>query len=118
MKNKILLALAVLVLVFSLTGCKVHEEKDFVGTWVYFGVYYYILNSDGTWLSGFLGVENYDSGTWTWNGDDTVTLVNTAGKPTLATIGCAKEYDWEEDYKEYLLIDSEKYWEHKKKYHY
>ena len=34
MKNKILLALAVLVLVFSLTGCEITlEEKDFVGTW-------------------------------------------------------------------------------------
>lgn len=116
MKNKILFALLVLVVAFSLVGCG-YEEHDFVGTYQYFGEYY-ILNSDGTWLSGMLGVATFDRGTWTWNGDDTVTLVNEAGNSTLAKRGCAKQYDWEEDYKNYLLIDSTKYWEYEKNLHY
>lgn len=106
MKNKILLALAVLVLVFSLTGCEITlEEKDFVGTWESSDFNWYEINRDGTFRYGVLLLKQWD-GTWFCNGDDSITLVFEYGDSIVATRD--RDFEYEKDY--YLLIGSEKFW--------
>lgn len=110
MKNKILLALAVLVLVFSLTGCEItYEEKDFVGTWLctsngssFFDAF--TIYIDGTFEQGPYPMSQWD-GTWFCNGDTSITLVFEYGDSIVAT----RYYD-SDCGKDYLLINSEKYW--------
>lgn len=124
MKNKILFALLVLVVTFSLVGCGPRVEF-FIGKWEkeYSGLLdsmgWYELFSDGTWTSlssGGLGWIEH-TGTWTWNGDNTATLVDEDGNEFTATRDVETETVIDQEtgeevkkHKAYLLINNTKYY--------
>lgn len=127
MKNKILFALLVLVVTFSLVGCEGAGPNPswFVGKWketlsneAFSTAEYYVLTEDGLWESWYYSDWSSSSlsqkGTWVHNGDKTVTLTYEL------TIGGTKEIlaTWNSEYddetkknKEYLLINDVKFWE-------
>lgn len=127
MKNKILFALLVLVVAFSLVGCgpRVYTVQDFVGKWkehlsheAFSTAEYYVLTEDGLWESWYYSDWSSSSlsqkGTWVHNGDNTVTLTYglTFGgtKEMLATL--LNEFDEEANKSyTYLLINDVKYYE-------
>ena len=50
------------------------------------------------------------NGTWTWDGDNTATLVDEDGNEVKATHGNDYKNEDDENRTNYLLIDGEKYW--------
>ena len=83
--------LPVLVLAFSLVGCGPSADQ-FVGKWKEDSGYsyydfYYELTKDGKWtyVDPYFGGRLLNSGTWTWNGDNTATLVDEEGNELKAT---------------------------------
>ncbi len=123
MKNKILLALLVLVVAFSLVGCGPRVEF-FIGKWEHVGsmgtgTYTYELKQDSTWslLQEYLFGDFISYGTWIWNGDNTATLTDEDGNEFTATRDVETEtvIDQEtgeevEKHKAYLLINNTKYY--------
>lgn len=120
MKNKILLALAVLVLAFSLVGCGPSADQ-FVGEWKNIVHDCYKIFDDGAYsYDGYLNW-GYYTGTWVWNGDNTATLVDDEGNELIATYMTESETVIDEEtgeetkkIKAYLLIDDVKFWKVKK----
>lgn len=120
MKNKILLALAVLVLAFSLVGCGPSADQ-FVGEWKNNIHDRYNIFEDGTFLyEGWITWTEY-TGTWIWNGDDTATLVDEDGNELVATYKTESETIIDKEtgeetkkVKPYLIIDDVKFWKVKK----
>lgn len=118
MKNKILFALLVLVVTFSLVGCG-PSASQFYGKWEkeYSGLLdsmgWYELFSDGTWTSlssGGLGWIEH-TGTWTWNGDNTATLVDEYNNEFTAIHSWGYKDENYEESTNYLLINDVKFWE-------
>lgn len=117
MKNKILFALLVLVVAFSLVGCGPSADQ-FVGKWKEDSGYsyydfYYELTKDGKWtyVDPYFGGRLLNSGTWTWNGDNTATLVDDYGNEFKAAQSSDYKNENDESSTRYLLIDDVKYWE-------
>lgn len=121
MKNKILFALLVLVVTFSLVGCG-PSASQFVGKWESYSPlianYTYELKEDGTysfitdytWLGS-----NIEHGTWVWNGDNTATLTDEDGNEITATRDTEKEIDEKtgeetDNLRAFLLINDTKYY--------
>lgn len=120
MKNKILLALLVLVVAFSLVGCGPSADQ-FVGEWKNNIHDRYNIFEDGTFLyEGWITWTEY-TGTWIWNGDDTATLVDEDGNELVATYKTESETIIDKEtgeetkkVKPYLIIDDVKFWKEKK----
>ena len=123
MKNKILFALLVLVVAFSLVGCGPSADQ-FVGKWqstAGMGTYTYELKEDNTWtrLDEYLFGDFISNGTWVWNGDYTATLTDEDGNEFSATYDTEKEIDEvtgeeTDNIKAFLLINDTKYYRVKK----
>ncbi len=127
MKNKILFALLVLVVAFSLVGCG-PSESQFYGVWKADSsiTQTYELKKDGNWSYewnnlNLLIIREY--GTWVWNGDNTASLTDEDGNEFTATYNTYSEEVIDEEtgeevtrYKFYLLINDVKYWEVKEEY--
>lgn len=121
MKNKILLALLVLVVTFSLVGCGSSADQ-FVGKWqstAGMGTYTYELKEDNTWtrLDEYLFGDFISNGTWVWNGDNTSTLTDEDGNEVTATRDVETETVIDQEtgeevkkHKAYLLINNTKYY--------
>ncbi len=116
MKNKILFALLVLVVAFSLVGCE-PSASQFYGKWKrdtghsYYD-FYYELTEDGKWnyIDPYFGGMLLNSGTWVWNGDHTATLVDEDGDEFTAVKSSEYKNENDESRTSYLLIDDEKFW--------
>lgn len=122
MKNKILLALLVLVVAFSLVGCG-PSANQFVGIWQADNYIFeeYEFKEDGNWSYiwnnlNLISKSNY--GTWVWNGDFTATLTDKDGNEFTAIHQTESEEVIDEEtgeevtkYKSYLLINDVKYYE-------
>lgn len=123
MKNKILLALAVLVLAFSLVGCGPSADQ-FVGKWKAdsYITETYELKEDGNWSYEWNNLNlliTREYGTWVWNGDYTATLTDEDGNEFSATYDTEKEIDEvtgeeTDNIKAFLLINDTKYYRVKK----
>ena len=121
MKNKILFALLVLVVAFSLVGCG-PSANQFVGVWEAdsYITETYELKEDGNWSYEWNNLNlliTREYGTWVWNGDYTATLTDEDGNEFSATRDVETEtvIDQEtgeevEKHKAYLLINNTKYY--------
>lgn len=121
MKNKILFALLVLVVTFSLVGCGPSADQ-FVGKWqstAGMGTYTYELKEDNTWtrLDEYLFGDFISNGKWVWNGDNTSTLTDEDGNEVTATRDVETETVIDQEtgeevkkHKAYLLINNTKYY--------
>lgn len=121
MKNKILLALLVLVVAFSLVGCG-PSANQFIGVWKAdsYITETYELKEDGNWSYEWNNLNlliTREYGTWVWNGDYTATLTDEDGNEFTATRDVETEtvIDQEtgeevEKHKAYLLINNTKYY--------
>ena len=120
MKRKILSILVGTMIILNLIGCKPTESR-FIGKWKSEGFFIvtYTINKDKTWswsVPGGLG----EYGTWVFNDDWTITLIDEYGNEDIAELHTERIYDKDEegnvidtgDYtvEEYLLINGTKYY--------
>lgn len=113
MKNKILFALLVLVLAFSLVGCGPYASEGlFLGKWKNEILDCYEFFNDGTWTyEGWISSWDKDNGTWVHNGDNTITFINEEGEEKIAIYCSETEGEGEDKTEtEWLLIEEERFY--------
>lgn len=119
MKRKILSILVGTMIILNLIGCKPTESR-FIGKWKSEGFLFvtYTINKDKTWswsVPGGLG----EYGTWVFNDDWTITLIDEYGNEDIAELHTERIYDKDEEGnelytftygREYLEINNTKYY--------
>lgn len=118
MKRKILSILVGTMIILNLIGCKPTGSR-FIGKWKSEGfVVTYTINKDKTWswsVPGGLG----EHGTWVFNDDWTITLIDEYGNEDIAELHTERIYDKDEEGnelytftygREYLEINNTKYY--------
>ena len=113
MKNKILLALLVLVVTFSLVGCGSYASEDlFYGYWSSDNLEDLQIASNGEWALGHF-LTSWEVGEWIHNGDNSITLLRESEEDEnlIAIYHTTDEGEGEDRIeKRYLQIGDKKYY--------
>lgn len=113
MKNKILFALLVLVVAFSLVGCGPYASEDlFYGYWSSDNLEDLQIASNGEWALGHY-ITGWEVGEWIHNGDNSITLLRESeeNENLIAIHHTTYEGEGEDRIeKRYLQIGDKKYY--------